>query len=452
MAAQRRHSHPGGRAPRPRPEATAVVRAEVSVLRWAHGGDGVAVPEDGPWAGRVVFVPGAVPGDRLEVEAVEVKPRWLRVRILRILTPSPERVTPPCPVQMACGGCPWMVGSTAAQARSREAILRGEITKRLGRPDVPVTLRPTPGAFSYRQRARFTVRPDPDGRMRAGFMGAASHAFVAAERCAIVRPAITDALPALLTALPRAFDGRITVLSGAPLDAPATPGPTTEAVAAWAEPRGGAPFPLGPGRVMVPFGPFRQPMAPAAFAQANPEVTAQILADVARALEVAVSDVASPHAAELFAGSGTLTHALWSAGCTVDAWEVDEDARVAFTEAAGRAAESGASSASDSRWSACDLLATGLVTPPPRRPPDVILLDPPRTGARELMPWLRRQPARLMLYLACDLAAALRDLQDLLTPRDADPTPPWRLDHAISYDMFPHSGHQEVLFVLTRAP
>jgi 23S rRNA (uracil1939-C5)-methyltransferase len=344
-----------------------------------------------------------------------------------------------------------MAGSTAAQAASREAILRGEVARRLGRPDVPVALRATPQAFHDRQRARFTVRSGTDGALRAGFMGASSHAFVAAERCAIVRPAIAEALPGLLASLPRDFDGRLTVLSGAPADRIDAPEVAPEVVAAWAEPRGGAAFPLGPERVVVPFGPYRQPMAPAAFAQANPEITAQILAEVTDLLHTSLGSAPAPHAAELFAGSGTLTHALWAAGCTVDAWEVDEAAREAFAQAAARAATAGHVAASDSRWSACDLLATGLVTPPPRRPPDVILLDPPRTGARELVPWLRRPPARLMLYLACDLAPALRDLQELLTPRDADPTPPWRLERAISYDMFPHSGHQEVLFVLTRA-
>ena len=289
-------------------------------------------------------------------------------------------------------------------------------------------------------------------------MGAASHAFVPAEGCSIVRPAITAALPGLLANLPPRFDGRLTVLSGTPEGPHTSAEASPEAVAAWAEPRGGSPFPLGLARVVVPFGPFRQPMTPAAFAQANPEVTAQILSDISCALHDASDHDVARHAVELFAGSGTLTHALWAAGFTVDAWEVDEAARDAFFQAAERAATAGLgatparpSPARDSRWSACDLLATGLVTPPPRRPPDVVLLDPPRTGARELVPWLRQTPARLMLYLACDLAAALRDLQELTTPREADLARPWRLTQAISYDMFPHSGHQEVLFVLRRA-
>jgi 23S rRNA (uracil1939-C5)-methyltransferase len=414
------------------------VRAEVTILRWAHGGDGVAVPDDGPWAGRVVFVPGAVPGDRLEVEAVEVKPRWLRTRVVRILAPSPERVTPPCPVQAACGGCPWMVGTVTTQATSRGLILRGEIAKRLGLRDADVRVRETQAAFGYRQRARFTIRADRAGRPQAGFMGRDSHAFVPVSRCAIVRPAIADAFPGLLAAWPAGLEGRLTVLAGVSQDG-------SEGVAAFAEPLGAPAFTFGPPTVRVAFGAFSQALGAAAFAQANPEVAAQIAADLVAAL--GPGDGGPRHAVELFAGSGTLTHALWAAGFTVDAYEVAEAARAPFSAAEEAFATP---EAADSRWSACDLLATGMLLPPPRRAPEVVLLDPPRTGARALVPWLRHVAAHTLLYVACDLAAALRDLSELLAGEPAAGLAPWGLVQAISYDMFVHSGHQEVLFVLRR--
>ena len=105
---------------------------ELEIQRWAHGGDGVGVPGSGPMAGVVVFVRGAVPGDVVEVEVVERRRRWARAALVAVTSPSTERVPVPCPIQAACGGCPWMPGSADAQATSRLAILKGEAAKRLG--------------------------------------------------------------------------------------------------------------------------------------------------------------------------------------------------------------------------------------------------------------------------------------------------------------------------------
>ena len=53
---------------------------DLHVLRWAHGGDGVAVPESGPLEGMVVFVPGSVPGDRVRARVVKKKKRFLMMK------------------------------------------------------------------------------------------------------------------------------------------------------------------------------------------------------------------------------------------------------------------------------------------------------------------------------------------------------------------------------------
>ena len=78
----------------------------MEILRWAHGGDGVAVASDGPDAGKILFVAGVVPGDVATVKIVEEKRRWARGKVLRLVRPSPRRVAVPCVVQGRCGGCP----------------------------------------------------------------------------------------------------------------------------------------------------------------------------------------------------------------------------------------------------------------------------------------------------------------------------------------------------------
>lgn len=380
------------------------------ILRWAHGGDGVAYLD-----GRVVFIKHVVPGDVVEARLVEDKPRFARAVVTHIETPSPERVAPACVVQARCGGCPWMVGSERAQAESREAILRGEVQKRLG-AGIVVRMAAPSAAFGYRQRVRLTYR---GGRL--GYLGKGSHELVAITTCPITVPAIDELIPELAREVASAEwgrgDGKVTLLAG------------EDGVAGWVQPSDAPGFVYGRESARVRIGDFVQTLSARAFAQANAAVTAAIVDEV-RALFQGMGSVV-----ELFAGSGTLTQALWAEGCEVQAYELDGAARPAFE--ATRAAMRGQGS-----WYACDLSA-GLVLPAPTRA-DAILLDPPRTGAAEIMPWVRASSTTTVVYVSCDLATGLRDLATLC----ADGR--WRVERVTGYDMFPHSGHQELVAVARR--
>ena len=70
----------------------------------AHGGDAIGRHE-----GRAIFVPYAIPGERVRVEIVNDHGRYAHARLLEVLEPSPARVEPPCPHfgPDACGGCQW---------------------------------------------------------------------------------------------------------------------------------------------------------------------------------------------------------------------------------------------------------------------------------------------------------------------------------------------------------
>jgi 23S rRNA (uracil1939-C5)-methyltransferase len=161
--------------------------------------------------------------------------------------------------------------------------------------------------------------------------------------------------------------------------------------------------------------------------------------------EAAADGGREARAIELFAGAGTLTQALWAEGYAVAAYEVDAGAAAGFhatRERLGVAPERG-------RWCTNDLLVTGVPErlPGQEGPPDLVLLDPPRTGAKALVPWLRGTMARTVVYVSCDLATALRDVSELAGRGDRRRYDVTRL---IAYDMFPHTGHQELLLVLER--
>lgn len=406
--------------------------AGLEVLRWAHGGDGVAVPEAGPLAGAVVFVPGAVPGDRVRVEVIEGKARWARARLIAVEEASAERVTPPCPVQESCGGCPWMAGSEEAQRASRLAILGGEARKRLGwdaaRVAADVSLVDVPGAarFGYRPRVKLAWRATGEGPAALGFLRKTSHELVPISACAVADGAINAALPELAAEIGRRARGRgsLTVVAG------------REGVGAWVEVEGAAGFGLGRSEVTVDVGERAHRVGPRTFLQANPRVAAAMVA----AIEGYAREVAGRHAVELFAGSGALTPALWAAGYDVDAYELDaagEGGFAALRDGLGLAPERG-------RWSAADLLGIGVPLPPPRATPDLVLLDPPRAGAASVIPWIRASGARAVILMSCDVATGFRDLAALEQGATSGGDR-WRVEAVSGWDMFPHTGHQELL-------
>ncbi len=415
-------------------------RVEVEILRWAHGGDAVAVPGQGGLEGRVVFVEDAVPGDRLQVEITEDRQRWGRARVVEILSQSPERRAARCEVQSRCGGCPWMLGGAEAQRRSREAILRGEVEKRLGARANKAALRleatPEPGEFGYRQRVVLAFARGKD-RVVIGFHGRGSHVLVDLPNagCVVAKASLNAVLPEVrqaLLELPVHAKGRVTLLAG------------ENGVAGWVEVEGGQSFGVFEEAAEVRFGGFTQRLLPKAFAQANAGVTGQILEVLERFAREARGG-GSGLALELFAGAGTLTMALWRAGWDVVAYEGDGAAREGFEATRTREGVT----AERGLWHVADL-GSGLPWPLPERAPGLVVLDPPRTGASALMPWLRGLRAPFLAYLSCDLATGLRDLRELVGTHDVPG--PYDVREIIGFDMFPHSGHQEVLALLALRP
>lgn len=407
----------------------------LAILRWAHGGEGVGIPESGPLAGRIVFVPDAVPGDVVDVAISESRERWARGRIARIVRPSPDRVAVPCAVQGRCGGCPWMAGSATAQAESRKKILVGELKKRLALSDAQIeaqlVMLESPTRIGYRQRLKLTF--ERQTAVQLGFLGKKSHALVDIARCEVADERINAILPELrlrLADLPVGTHGRVTLLAG---DA---------GVAGVIETRDGRAITLGPDHARLTLGAYTQSLSARAFAQANGAVTGQMLAtiaDWASRARAAETD-SDPWAVELFAGAGTLTMALWRSGWRVVAYEVAEAARPGFE--ATRASEGIAPERG--LWHAADL-GVGLPWPSPPAPA-LVVLDPPRTGAAEVMPWVRASGARHVVYVSCDLATGLRDMQTLIA--DAR----YRIAAIVGLDMFPHAGHQELMFLASRVP
>lgn len=169
----------------------------VHIEKLAFGGSGV-----GHIAGKVCFVPLACPGDDLRIRIVSEKRSYLTADIVAIVTPSPHRIEPPCPLFGTCGGCGWQHIDYPEQLEAKQQILAETLWRGARVPTelVAKTL-PSPESFGYRNRVQFKLHAGAD-RLRIGFFRHGSHTVEdAPQGCLIAHPVINEVLGCLRKAL-----------------------------------------------------------------------------------------------------------------------------------------------------------------------------------------------------------------------------------------------------------
>ncbi len=164
---------------------------ELTVDVMAHGGDALGWHE-----GKAIFVPYAIPGERLRVEVVDDRERYAHARLLEVLTPSSSRIEPPCPHfgPARCGGCHWQHIAYPVQARLKSLVVVDQL-ERIGKIKEPPVLEPIPDetGWAYRNRALFHI----DAQGRLGFLSPRSHEVYPIDACPILCEPLNDLLAAL---------------------------------------------------------------------------------------------------------------------------------------------------------------------------------------------------------------------------------------------------------------
>ena len=153
----------------------------------AFGGEGVGRASD-----FVVFVPFVAQGEVVEVELTEVKKRFARARLLKILQPSPERVAPACRYFGECGGCQYQHLAYPAQLRIKHKQIC-DLFQRIGGFDGALVDAVTPCPQPYGYRNRIMIRSQWDKfkqGLNIGFIRAENRLVVDIEECKIAEPAL----------------------------------------------------------------------------------------------------------------------------------------------------------------------------------------------------------------------------------------------------------------------
>jgi tRNA/tmRNA/rRNA uracil-C5-methylase (TrmA/RlmC/RlmD family) len=425
--AARRHARGRRRAAPERGGGWTGTEFEVTVGPVAHGGHCVARHE-----GRVVFVRHTLPGERVRVRVTEDRhPGYCRADAIEVLEAAPGRIERPCPYSGPgrCGGCDWQHVDPAEQRRMKAGVVREQLARLAGLPDVDVTVEELPGGpLRWRSRARFAV----DRSGLPGLRRHRSHDVVVLEDCPITVE------PAARAVLGRPWPGAGAV----DVSIDSTGAVTTTRLDRRGRPQGSRV--LQPG-ADVSDEPVARAERRAGGRDWEVEGTGfwQVHPAAADALVAAVADFAQVRPGEtvldLYAGvglfGGALAPAVGAAGRVVCV-EADEAACAAAAANLAGLPQAEVWQGEVDAEELADLL-TELETPP-----DVVVLDPPRAGAGAAVSRrLAATGARAIVYVACDPAALARDVAAFASLG-------YRLAGLRGFDAFPMTAHVEVVALL----
>jgi 23S rRNA (uracil1939-C5)-methyltransferase len=407
-------------------------------------------------AGKVVFVEGALAGERVEAELVQSKSKFDRARATTILRASPARREPRCPHFGACGGCATQHADARTQVAAKQRWLEDNLA-RIGKVTAEAMLAPIHGEeWGYRHRARLSVRyVKGKGGALVGFRERQSTYVADMTGCEVLPPrlsALIPALRALVSAL--SIRDRIPQVEVAAGDAatalvfrhllPLSAADEAllrafaeaHAIGIWLQPAGpesAAPFHPAVQEslwyALPEFG-LRIFFKPTEFTQVNPAVNRLLVSRALRLLDPQPGE----RVADLFCGLGNFTLPIAARGAQVIGFE-------GSAQLVARARENAAANGLVAQFEAADLFRPGLGH---YGRFDKFLLDPPREGAAALAASLPDAWPLRILYVSCDPATLARDAGVLVHDKG------FRLAAAGVVNMFPHTAHVESIALFER--
>ncbi len=378
----------------------------VEITALAHGGDGIGRIE-----GQVCFVPYGLPGDTLEVSVVRKTKNALWAKIEAVVIPSPHRRETQCPYFERCGGCSWLHFAYPAQAEWKRRIA-ADALDRIGGVKVRLDwVENENQRQGYRTRATF----HGDGA-KVGFYAPGSHDIVDIAACPLCHPKMNAALARLRETGPK---GPATL----------TVNPQGGDVLVWtkfARRKLKQYFPLAQTpkdeKARAQFRFDGAPVVNGAFSQSSLLLNRLLV----RTTHEMIGEAAS--VLDLYCGSGNLSLGLPG---SIEVSGMDHNK--AGVHAANRLRPGAYRVGGETKMR--KLLAKGEQA--------TVLLDPPRAGAKALLPALCESTARAIVYVSCDAATLARDLKALAAAG-------WKVERAAAMDLFPNTPHVEVVCRLVK--
>jgi 23S rRNA (uracil1939-C5)-methyltransferase len=413
--------------------------AAVRIESLSHGPHGIARIE-----GKVYLVRGAAPGDLAEIEITEDKGRFSYARITRLLEGGPARREAPCPFLPRCGGCSWQHLDEQAQREAKAATVR-EACVRAGLGDVPIDpVLATPHALGYRRRLSLRV-----AGKEVGFFAGGTHDLIPIDECLLGAEPLHGAvalarrwvrmLDSSLNRIELAWTGeddRLALIGQC--DGPLADGDRSVSEHLLRDERRlatlilygkGFHHILGEDRIRVALPDDELELRAGAFSQVNDSGNHLIIETMLRLAEVD----STMRVADLYAGAGNLSVPLARHAGHIVAIERDRRGIESLLANAERLGLTNLEARATHVHRGLRKIDKGEF--------DLIVLDPPRSGAADAMNDLLRIAPQRIVYVSCNPQTLARDLSVLAGD--------YSIDRILPIDLFPQTPHVEVLTRLT---
>ncbi|MCS6122241.1 23S rRNA (uracil(1939)-C(5))-methyltransferase RlmD [Shewanella baltica] len=433
-------------------------KLSLSVNQLDHLGAGIAQHQ-----GKVVFIPGALPDETVTVQLTEQKKNYARAKLIKVDTPSSERVEPECPHYHTCGGCDLQHMSLSGQREHKEAALLDIMAKFAGAEGGTLSPALTGEGWHYRRRARLATLFDRNTKhLSLGFRAASSSNVVPISQCQVLAKPLSDLIVPFAKLLNQlsakaslghleliaADNGHFAVLR----ITKALNDKDLAKLSAFAEQHqihiclqdNEGQF-QGVGAELVL--PVYQLLDDKAESDAvslsfTPGNFVQVNAQINKAMVAQAMDWLAPAPDErildLFCGMGNFSLPLAKMGADVIGVE-------GVAEMVTQARVNAKANNLDKLTFYHGDLSADLSLEPWMGKIDKLLLDPARAGAFESLQWLKKMKPRKVVYVSCNPASLARDSAVLLERG-------YRLQQLGLIDMFPQTHHIEAmaLFELTK--
>jgi 23S rRNA (uracil1939-C5)-methyltransferase len=448
----------------------------LTIEKLIYGGDGLArLPADlqtneVPSRGKAVFIPFVLAGEKIEASLTEQKPGFARAGAETVIDPSPHRIEPGCPYYARCGGCHYQHASYEHQLEIKKEIMR-ETLRRTAKLELPfdIQVHPSP-PWNYRNRSRLQVQFTP--KFSAGYFRLGSHELLDVEECPISSPLINRGIAALWQSgragnvpqgirevefFANAEDTQLLLeirCAGAARRATVrlwaeefrAALPEIGGIVAFREPNPGD-RKAGAQEILVVVGApsltYRTERAAyrvsaGSFFQTNRYLTDELV-------KVVTAGQSGQFALDLYAGAGLFSTAL---ACDFHHIVSVESSQTSSADLSynlptnGKAVQATAEEYLGRGNNSVRARKDGV--PPGANKPDLVVVDPPRTGLGERVARvLGDMGAPRIIYVSCDPATLARDLVILLAAG-------YRTEQMHLVDLFPQTFHLETVVHMVR--
>ncbi|HXM62720.1 MAG TPA: 23S rRNA (uracil(1939)-C(5))-methyltransferase RlmD [Terriglobales bacterium] len=432
---------------------------QLTIEKLVYGGDGLArLPGDEHGPGKAVFVPFVIEGERIEASLLEQKRSFARAQAETILQASSHRVQPKCRYFLHCGGCHYQHISYEHQLEIKAAILK-ENLRRIAKVEleIDVEIHASP-PWNYRNRSRFQVQTAPEFAL--GYYRFGSHELLPVEECPISSPLINRAIAAFWRmgrehAVPDGIH-EIEFFANADdtqllIEVSCEPGTPSTPVREWAATLPSR-LPEIAGIVV-----FRSKLSNAIGTAEPKQISASGVRDLTyntngascrvsagaffqvnrhlinELTKIVTEGYSGETAFDLYAGVGLFSTVLSRRFAQVIAVESSQTSYADLLH-------NSPSNVKAVQATTADFLRS----PGSKSRPDLVVVDPPRSGLGEsVVQSLVGLGAHRMTYISCDPATASRDLAALLSAG-------YRIEQVHLVDLFPQTYHLESVFHLSR--